>query len=309
VEGWAYARSELLTENDKGGDAVQLMGPPVNSTLIQPMLLKGRWILPGDRNAIVLSERFLSAYPHLQVGDTLRLRVNGDKTDWVVVGFFQLAGKSAGFVAYTGYDYLASRIHEPNMAVTYRVTGDRASRGGKDLTMAEQRALGAKIEAYLQKRGFGVTEVQAGQSIITNSASGLNTLTTFLLVMAFLTAIVGSIGLMGTMSMNVLDRTREIGVMRAIGASDRAVMNMVIVEGMLIGLISWVLGTILAVPISKVLSDTIHLAVFDARADFTFTVQGPLYWLGLVIILSILASVLPARSAARLTIREALAYE
>jgi putative ABC transport system permease protein len=309
VEGWAYARSELLTENDKGGDAVQLMGPPVNSELIQPIILKGRWINASDRNAIVLSERFLSAYPNLRVGDTLRMRVNGDKTDWIVVGFFQLAGKSAGFVAYTSYNYLTERIHEPNMASTYRITGDRASRGGRELTLDEQRELAARVEAYLQDRGFSVTEVQSGQSIVTNSAQGLNTLTTFLLIMAFLTAIVGSIGLMGTMSMNVLDRTREIGVLRAIGASDRAVMNMVIVEGMLIGMISWVLGTLLALPISKILSDTIHLAVFDARADFTFTLTGPLYWLGLVILLSILASVIPARSAARLTIREALAYE
>jgi putative ABC transport system permease protein len=309
VEGWAYARCELLTADDKGGDAVQMMGPPVNSNLIQPIILKGRWIVQGDRNAIVLSERFLSAYPDLHIGDTLRLRVKGDETSWVVVGFFQLAGKSAGFVAYTSYDYLSERIHEPNMAVTYRITGDRASRGGKELSMDDQRALGARVETYLQERGFGVTEVMPGQSVINNSAQGLNTITIFLLVMAFLTALVGSIGLMGTMSMNVLDRTREIGVMRAIGASDRAVMNMVIVEGVLIGMISWVLGTLLAVPISKFLSDIIHLAVFDARSEFAFTLTGPLYWLGLVILLSILASVIPARSAARLTIREALAYE
>jgi putative ABC transport system permease protein len=111
------------------------------------------------------------------------------------------------------------------------------------------------------------------------------------------------------MSMNVMDRTREIGVMRAIGASDRAVMNMVIVEGMLIGMISWLLSTIVAIPISKLMSDTIHVAVFDARAEFAFTAVGPLSWLILVVILSILASVLPARNAARLTIREALAYE
>jgi putative ABC transport system permease protein len=142
-----------------------------------------------------------------------------------------------------------------------------------------------------------------------NTSMGLNTLITFLLVMAILTAIVGSIGLMGTMSMNVLDRTREIGVMRAIGASDRAVMNLVLVEGGLIGLISWGVGSLVAIPISKMLSDTIHLAVFGAQADFAYTSRGPLYWLGLVIVLSVLASVIPARNAARLTIREALSYE
>ncbi|HEX9019336.1 MAG TPA: FtsX-like permease family protein, partial [Anaerolineaceae bacterium] len=277
VEGWAFARCELLLDNDKAGDAVQLLGPPVTSTLIQPILIKGRWIQSGDQDAIVLSERFMTRFPNLRVGDPIRLRVNGEKTTWQVVGFFQLAGKSAGFIAYTGYDYLAAKIHEPNQAVTFRITGDRPN-----LTQPEQRALSVRISAYLQDRGFDVSEADTGTSLITRSAGGLNTLTAFLLMMAILIAIVGSIGLMGTMSMNVMDRTREIGVLRAIGASDRAVMNMVLVEGLLIGGISWVLGTLLAIPISQLLSDTIHLAIFSARADFTFTPLAPLYWLALV---------------------------
>ncbi len=114
---------------------------------------------------------------------------------------------------------------------------------------------------------------------------------------------------MGTMSMNVMDRTREIGVMRAIGASDRAVMNQVIVEGALIGLISWGLGVVASIPISKVMSDVVSTSIFDSPSQFTYTASGPLYWLLLVLALSSLASILPARSAAHITIREALAYE
>lgn len=307
AEGWAYGRSELLMEDDQAGDAVQLLGPPANSRLIEPILLRGRWVRADDRGAIVLSERFLSRYPDLQVGDTLRLRVNGEKTSWVVVGFFQLVGKSAGFVAYTSYEDLSRIVGQYQRAITYRVTAARPH--GRALTQEEQAALGARMEAALQKQGFGVVEVSAGASLVTDTAEPLNTLTTFLMIMAVLIAIVGSIGLMGTMSMNVLDRTREIGVMRAVGASDRVVMRLVMVEGVLIGMISWVLGTLLAIPISKLLSDTIHMAIFDARAEFAFTAAGPLYWLALVLALSLLASALPARSAARMTIREALAYE
>lgn len=307
AEGWAYGRSELLLENDQTADAVQLMAPPADSLLVEPILLKGRWIQPGDANDIVLSERFMGRYPDLDVGDMLRLRVNGEESEWRVVGFFQLVGKSAGFVAYTNYDYLSQEISQANKAITFRVIAKRPQ--GRELTREEQDELGARIEQHLQQRGFGVTEVSAGKSLIVNTSRPLNTLTTFLLIMAVLTAVVGSIGLMGTMSMNVLDRTREIGVMRAIGASDRAVMRLVIAEGVLIGLLSWAAGTLLAAPISKLLSDTIHLAIFDARSEFVFTPVGPLYWLGLVAVLSVLASVIPARSAARLTIREALAYE
>lgn len=304
AEGWAYGRSELLLEDDRAGDAVQLLAPPVNSKLIDPILLEGRWVVEGDEGAIVLSERFLSRYPDLDVGDPLRLRVNGEETEWVVVGFFQLAGKSAGFVAYTSYEYLAPLIGEENRAPTFRVIASRT-----DLTLEEQKVLGTRIETAMQERGFNVTEVTAGQTLTENTSRPLNTLTIFLLIMAVLTAMVGSIGLTGTMSMNVLDRTREIAVMRAIGASDRAVISLVLIEGVLIGLISWLAAVVVAVPISKLLSDVIHLAVFDARSALTFTAFGPLTWLGVVIVLSVLSSVVPASSAARLTIREALAYE
>ena len=76
-------------------------------------------------------------------------------------------------------------------------------------------------------------------------------LVTFLLVMALLIAAVGGMGLMGTMSISVLERTREIGVLRAIGAATAAVIQIVMVEGVLIGLISWVQGVILGLPIGK----------------------------------------------------------
>jgi len=304
AEGWAFARSEILLENDQAGEAVQLLGPPSTTKLIDPMLISGRWVQPGDRNTIALSERFLSRFPDLKPGDTLRLRVNGKKTTWKVVGFFQLAGKSTGFIAYTNYEYLSELIHQPNRASVFRVISTRT-----DLTTEEQRDLAARLESYLQGKGIKVSESAAGRFLLENSADGLNTLTTFLLVMALLTALVGSIGLMGTMSLNVMDRTREIGVMRAIGASDRAVMNLVMVEGLLIGLLSWLSGLILSIPISKVMSDVVTEAVFDTTSRFSFNLMGPVYWLGLVLLLAVLASVIPARNAARITIREALAYE
>jgi putative ABC transport system permease protein len=67
-----------------------------------------------------------------------------------------------------------------------------------------------------------------------------NVVMTMLGMMSLLVVAVGTSGLMGNMSINVLERRREIGVMRAIGASDRAVMKIFLVEGLLIGLLSWV---------------------------------------------------------------------
>jgi len=222
----------------------------------------------------------------------------------VVVGFFKFAGKDAGLLAYTGYDYLSSLTGSSGKALTFRVVA-----GDGRHTLEAQKQLGRLIEAHFNRLGFQIADVRAGKDLEGSTTQGLNTLTTFLMIMATLMAVVGSIGLMGTMSLNVMERTREIGVMRAIGASDKIITRMVIVEGLIIGLISWLAGCLLSVPIGKLLSDVISSAIFSAPIAFSFILTGVVIWLALVLLLSVLASILPARNAARLTIREVLAYE
>jgi putative ABC transport system permease protein len=111
------------------------------------------------------------------------------------------------------------------------------------------------------------------------------------------------------MGMNVLERTREIGVMRAIGAVDLEIMKSVVIEGLIIGLITWILAIGLSFPISALLLRIISEAMMGSSMDLTFTSQGVFIWLAVVIVLSFTASILPARNAARLTIQEVLAYE
>ena len=125
------------------------------------------------------------------------------------------------------------------------------------LTAAEQDRLAQAIEARMRAEEIQVSDIITGSRVTDIAGSGFNVLILFLLFLAVLTALVGSIGLAGTMSMNVMERTREIGVMRAIGASDRTLMKMVLTEGMLIGAISYLLGALLAFPISKIMSDGI----------------------------------------------------
>jgi putative ABC transport system permease protein len=304
VEGWMFARSELVLDDGSVGESVTLLAPPADSHLIEPILLDGRWVVPGDRNAIALSELFKERFPDLRVGDTLQLRVNGEETDWVVVGFFQLAGKVSGLSAYTHYEYLAELVHQSGRSASYRVASNLVTP-----TPDEQEALGRTIEAHLERAGIQVADVETGLALTETASEGFNILTGFLLFLAILTALVGSIGLAGVMSLNVMERTREIGILRAVGASDRMLLRMVLIEGALIGMLSWVLASLAAFPISQLMSDSISQALFGGASSFGFTLTGFVIWLVVVTLLSILASVIPARSAARVTIREVLSYE
>jgi putative ABC transport system permease protein len=131
----------------------------------------------------------------------------------------------------------------------------------------------------------------------------------FLLAMAVLLGIVGGLGLMGTMSINVLERTREIGVMRAIGASNNSILRIVLLEGAVIGLISWIIGGIVAIPAGAVLTSTLGQVLLQSEPTYIFSVSGAVLWLGIVLILAVVASFLPARRASSLTVREVLSYE
>ena len=111
------------------------------------------------------------------------------------------------------------------------------------------------------------------------------------------------------MTMNVVERSREIGVMRAIGARDRAVLMVFMVEGLLIGFLAWLIGVAISLPISKVLSDALGESFVQRPLAYTPAIDGIVYWLIAVAILALVASFLPAFRATRLAVREVLAYE
>jgi len=301
VEVWIATGAELIRAGDAPSESVALLAPPADSALVNPTLLQGRWLLPKDQNAIAVNEAVWNDYPNLAPGDKLRLKVNGKEDDWVVVGIFQYTG-ATDLIAYASYDYVAKLLNATHHATAFRVKT-------WDQSLHAQQAVSRELNRHFRDLGFKVQHVQAGGEVVASVTGLLGMLTVVLVVMALMTALVGSIGLAGTMSMNVMERTREIGVMRAIGAHNLIIGKQVIVEGMLIGLISYGFGSILSIPISVLLSNVISLSIFNSPADLALTSQGFLIWLAVVSLLAVLASLLPARNAMRLTIREVLAYE
>jgi putative ABC transport system permease protein len=77
--------------------------------------------------------------------------------------------------------------------------------------------------------------------------------------MAALFALIGGLGLASMMSLNVLDRTRELGIMRAIGATTQNVLQIILLEGAFIGALSWVLAVILSIPYSGMMGQVFAL--------------------------------------------------
>jgi len=301
VEGWQFLSAEILGTNGEVLDNLNVLAPPANSELVKPILVSGRFIDASDVRKLAISEAILNFFPDLQVGDTLPLKVNGREENWEVIGIFKFVGRE-GILAYAPLEYVEQVTNLTGRSFSFRVVTEQHDR-------AYQDQVAEILDRSFRDHGFKVRQAQSGSASLDTAVESLDTLVIFLLIMAVLTAVVGSMGLTGTMGMNVLERTREIGIMRAIGADDRAVMRTVIGEGLVIGSISLVLAVILSVPMTYLLSTIVSLAVFQTPITVVFTYLGYAIWFGLVLILSMVASIVPARNAARLTIREVLAYE
>jgi putative ABC transport system permease protein len=97
--------------------------------------------------------------------------------------------------------------------------------------------------------------------------------------------------------------------MRAVGAATWSILKIILFEGIFIGAISWLVGTLIAMPLSKLISDMVGQLLFSTPLDYAFSTSGTLLWLIMVMVLGAVASLLPALNAARLTVREVLAYE
>jgi putative ABC transport system permease protein len=148
-----------------------------------------------------------------------------------------------------------------------------------------------------------------GADIAARQKSLTNLLVYFMLMMAALIAVVGGLGLMGTMGINVLERTREIGVLRAVGASNFDVQSIVIVEGIVVGLISWVISIVFSIPLTGLLAGGVGTAMFKSPLPTVYGTTGTFVWLIFMLFLATIASSLPARRASRLTVKDTLAYE
>jgi putative ABC transport system permease protein len=303
VEGtdvWFQLPVRRVRSDDSESGPIMMFAPRADSKVVRaPIIVKGRWLLPEDHNAVVLNAILLKEEPDIQVGDEIVLKIGGRERPFRVVG--TCMGILAP-MAYANYDHVA------------RITGNVGQAGTVLVTTADHdvdsvKATMTALEAHFDRLGLRVIDVQTMLNERAEVSASLGIIVALLLVMAVLLAIVGGLGLMGTMSINVLERTREIGVLRAIGASNRSVAQAFILEGILVGLLSWTLGSLLAFPLGRMLGDVVGVPLMGVPLTFSYSMDGVWIWLLLVVLLSTLASLVPARNASRLTVREVLAYE
>jgi putative ABC transport system permease protein len=284
-------------------EEILLQALPADSLTFAPRMTDGRWLVPGDDRSIVLSSNYLLKYPGTAVGDKVRLQIENEEQDWHIVGFIEEfvppVNPALGYVTIDTFTRLVGGVGHTD---TLRILTD----GHDALAHA---AYARELEARLEAKQIDVRLIRSRSEDRTILTERFDVLTGVLSLISTIIGTVGGLGLAGTMSINVLERRREIGVMRAIGAGNGALQQVIISEGLVIALIAWILGFLLAIPMSMAMCTGIGLALLNIPLIWDYSFLAVAGWLLIVLTIAVIASYIPARSASMVTVREVLAYE
>ncbi len=287
-------------QDTEEGTGITLIGPPTDTRFIDPEIEEGRWFSAGEEDVVVLSTEVINAEPYLSVGDTVTLSINGEEHELLLIGIVNLSGPTFAYVPFETAARLSSGSVSQANAIAVRLAP------GSTLSDNE---LGREISDHLGHIGIRVFNTGTPSTLIGVISSQVNFFVAFLIFLALLLGVVGGLGLASTMSLNVIERTREIGVMRAVGAGDKQVRGVFLTEGLVIGLLGYIFGALLSLPVTALFSWLVGAAFFGEAIPVIVAGGALMLWLLINMMLATIASLAPSRMAGRISIRDALAYE
>jgi putative ABC transport system permease protein len=308
TEVWLTQPASLLKAEQRlreAGVGVVVNGLPLGSEMVRPLIIAGRWLQPGDDKTIVIFQE-TAEDNNIKVGDTVTLDLGefGDDT-WQVVGIFQtvLTDGFGGDPLYAPLQALADATKKHSRGTQILV---RTHNNNPATIAAVSDHLKTLYEARQRDVDLNGSGTTAEDREFADSQYAINI--NMLLALALIMALVGGIGLMGALSISVVERTREIGVMRAVGAKSRTILGMLVMEGALQGLVSWLVAVPLSFILGRPLAEQMGQIMLNTNLDYAYSYGAVALWLLIVLGISGLASVLPARNATRISVRESLAY-
>lgn len=298
--GVPHAPPGGLHTGGASGARFSVIALPAQTRMLALDIVEGRGLQPGDIDALVMNTALRDKAPHMKVGSLVPLRMGPEESSWRIVGNAREPFSPA--TAYISRSYFDRIGGHAGMANSVRLALDKSD-------PASIAGVKAALDRRLEEEGLRATGSAAKGDGRYSFDQHMLMIYVFLIVMSAILLGVGGLGLMTTMSLNVLERRREMGVLRAIGATPRMVGLIVVAEGTTVSLLSWALAATAAWPVGKAVGDSLVSRVFRSRLDFAFELQGLALWLGVAVLTAAVASVLPAWHASRRPVREAIGYE
>lgn len=301
IELWNGGKGRLQSNIVSTMNSVGIVALPYNTDLMSWDVIKGRWLQAGKETEIVMNQRAAESFGYPEVNKVHPIRIKDRFIRAKLVGIVKEFDVAKIYIDKTRYDRLVNPAHLVNSLMF--VAGKNSYDQVIDLKKAIETAIaGSNLDVL-----FVMSQAERAKIIYDH----LNIILTILSFLALLVLVVSALGMASATGINIMERTREIGVLRAIGATPKMIYRIFIAEGMMVSVVSIVAGIILSWPLSVLAATYFGYLILRARTslEFSFSSTGFLITLALTMIFGWLASRIPARRAVSVSTRKALSYE
>lgn len=297
AETWRIERATIVSLNEAQEDNFRLFRVPDDSDMMKPNLLSGHWLSDGLADGVVISHRLQQAWPDLVPGAPVRLDVNGQELAATVIGVVKEFGPASLY------------IHDADYRAQLNDQDQRVNAGFvrlREPTEKNLAALTALLESHFELAQVRIRGLQSGKIASRVIRGHLDSIITTLLVLALLVLSVSVLGMSSAISTNIVERGRELAILRSIGGTPAAIRRILSSEAVTIAIIGWACALLMAAAISSTVSDFFGQALVEYPFDFRFSSLGVASSFGLAVLLAVLASIAPAHVANRQSVRVAL---
>lgn len=298
-ENWGAGNGMLVSDNGEITGTYPILSPANDSTMAEPEIMDGRWITNSDTNQIVLSHKFFASEPDYHIGSTILLQIGNDIQEFIIVGSMKDFGQTTIYMNKNGFrKYVPVKNRLSNIKIKLNITGRR-------------KAVYRATEVALKEQGVLILQCQS-KADLNAIASGhfAVTVQTFLFIICML-VIVSGFGLAATMNVQTTERIKEIGIMKAIGATKKQITKIITSESILISFISWVISVLFGIPLSMLSVYIFGNIILETPLQFSVLsmVISYVIWLVLTFAVGYFASRSCAKRAANMSIKNSLTLE